>query len=117
MGYIFSFLRILAFCGLGEVLHFILPLPIPASIYGLVLLLMALKSGIVKPEQVKKVGNFLTGIFPLLFIPGTVGVIELWEILSRLWPVILLVLFVVTALTMAVSGRVTQKLAKETRHE
>lgn len=85
MTYIFQFLRILSFCLLGELLHFFVPLPIPASIYGLTLLLLALKTGIVKLEQVKQTGSFLTGIFPLLFIPGGVGVMELWNILGKLW--------------------------------
>ena len=53
-----------------------LPLPIPASIYGLLLLLAALRFGIVKLEQVKEVGLFLTGIFPLLFVPAAAGVME-----------------------------------------
>ena len=46
--------RILAFCFLGEILHAVLPLPIPASVYGLILLLLALRLGIVKLEQVRK---------------------------------------------------------------
>lgn len=51
--YLFQFARILAFCFLGEILHAVLPLPIPASVYGLILLLLALRFGIVKLEQVK----------------------------------------------------------------
>ena len=47
-----------------------LPLPVPASVYGLVLLLAALTTGIVKLEQVKETGTYLTGIFPLLFVPA-----------------------------------------------
>ena len=76
--YLFQFARILAFCFLGEICHAVLPLPIPASIYGLLLLLAALRFGIVKLEQVKEVGLFLTGIFPLLFVPAAAGVMELW---------------------------------------
>ena len=66
--YIFQFARILAFCFLGEILHAVLPLPVPASVYGLVLLLMALNFKLVKLEDVKEVGTYLTGIFPL--VPG-----------------------------------------------
>ena len=55
MCYLYQFARIMAVCFLGEVLHEVLPLPIPASIYGLVLLLAALKTGLVKLEQVKEV--------------------------------------------------------------
>ena len=78
MCYLYQFARIMGFCFLGEILHEVLPLPVPASIYGLILLLAALKTGLVKLEQVKEVGNFLTGIFPLLFVPAAVGVMELW---------------------------------------
>ena len=51
-----------------------LPLPVPASVYGLVLLLAALTTGVVKLEQVKETGTYLTGIFPLLFVPAAAGI-------------------------------------------
>ena len=117
MNYLFQLLRILGFCLLGELLHWLLPLPVPASIYGLVLLLLALKKGFVKLEQVKQTGNFLTGIFPLLFIPGAVGVMELWELLGKLWLPILLALVPVTLLTFVASGWVTQRLAGRKGHD
>ena len=69
--YIFQFARILAFCFLGEILHVVLPLPVPASVYGLVLLLAALNFKLVKLDDVKEVGTYLTGIFPLLFPSST----------------------------------------------
>ena len=117
MKYLFQFLRILVFCLLGELLHFLLPLPIPASIYGLVLLLLALKTGVVKLEQVKQTGNFLTAIFPLLFIPGAAGVMELWDILGKLWLPILIALIPVTILVFAASGWVTQWIAGRKKYD
>lgn len=108
MKYIFQFARILAFCLLGEVLHALLPLPIPASLYGLVLLLAALLSGLVKLEQVKQAGNFLTGLFALLFVPAAVGVMELVDVLTQSWLPILIAIVLVTAIVMGVSGKVTQ---------
>ena len=87
MKYVLQFGRIFAFCLAGELLHYMLPLPVPASIYGLALLLGALLSGLVKLEQVKEAGHFLTGIFALLFVPGAVGVIErLGEMKALLLP-------------------------------
>ena len=71
--YIFQFARITAFCLAGEVLAAVLPLPIPASVYGLLLLAAALKFGVLKLDQVRETGLFLTGIFPLLFVPGGGG--------------------------------------------
>lgn len=117
MNYLFQFLRIALFCLLGELLHFLVPLPIPASIYGLVLLLLALKTGIVKLEQVKETCCFLTDIFPLLFIPGAVGVMELWDILDRLWLPILIALIPVTILIFAASGWATQWIAGRKQHD
>lgn len=113
MCYLYQFARIMAFCFLGEVLHEVLPLPIPASIYGLILLLAALKTGLVKLEQVKEVGNFLTGIFPLLFVPAAVGVMELWGELGEMMIPILLAIVPVTILVLASAGRTTQSFSRK----
>ena len=119
MKYVFQFLRILAFCFLGEVLHSLLPLPIPASIYGLALLLAALKTRLVKLEEVKEASGFLIAIFPLLFVPGAAGIMDLGEVLAGIWLPALLAVVLITVLVMAVSGRVTQAAArrKEARHD
>ena len=53
MKYLSQFLIILGFSLIGEALQRIVPLPIPASVYGLVLLFAALCLKIVKLEQVK----------------------------------------------------------------
>lgn len=117
MDYLFQFARILGFCLAGEALHALLPLPVPASIYGLLLLFLALQTGLLKPEKVKATGTFLTGIFPVLFIPGAVGVMELWDVFGRLWLPILLAIIPVTALVFAVAGRVTQALMGGRSHD
>ena len=115
--YLFQFARILAFCFLGEICHAVLPLPIPASIYGLLLLLAALRFGIVKLEQVKEVGLFLTGIFPLLFVPAAAGVMELGsQLIDLLLPAVLAIV-PITALVMAVTGMVAQKCAGGKEHK
>ena len=81
--YIFSLRAFCTFCFLGEILHVVLPLPVPASVYGLVLLLAALNFKLVKLDDVKEVGTYLTGIFPLLFVPAAAGVMELWAEMAR----------------------------------
>ena len=115
--YLFQFARILAFCFLGEVLHAVLPLPIPASVYGLILLLAALKLGFVKLEQVKEVGLFLTGIFPLLFVPAAAGVMELWAEMGNMLLPIVLAIVPVTVLVLASAGRTTQALTRRKNKE
>ena len=116
--YLFQFLRILVFCFLGEVLHGLLPLPVPASIYGLALLLAALKMRLIRLDQVKETAGFLIALFPVLFLPGAVGIMELGALLADLWLPALLAVTLVTALVMGAAGRVTQAVArwKEARH-
>lgn len=112
MKLIFEFARIAAFCFAGEVCHLVLPLPIPASVYGLMLLLAALRFGVVKLEQVRTAALFLTGIFPLLFVPAAAGVMDLWADLQAMLVPVLLALIPITILVMTVSGCVTQRLAE-----
>ena len=108
MKFVFQFARIMGFCLVGELLHRVLPLPIPASIYGLVLLAAALLTGIVKLEQVKQTGDFLSGLFPLLFIPTVAGVMEVWDLIEGNLIPILIALVPVTWAVMAAAGKVTQ---------
>lgn len=115
--YIFQFARILAFCFLGEVLHAVLPLPVPASVYGLVLLLAALNFGFVKLDDVKEVGIYLTGIFPLLFVPAAAGVMELWAEMGNMLLPILIAIIPVTVLVMVSAGRTTQAMTGRKKKE
>ncbi len=115
--YIFQFARITAFCLAGEVLAAVLPLPIPASVYGLLLLAAALKFGVLKLNQVRETGLFLTGIFPLLFVPAAAGVMELGSQLMNLLLPAVLAIVPITALVMAVTGMVAQKCAGGKEHK
>ena len=116
MKLVFQFARIMGFCLVGELLHRVLPLPIPAGIYGLVLLAAALLTGIVKIEQVKQTGDFLSSLFPLLFIPTVAGVMEVWDLIaSNLIPIVI-ALVPVTWAVMAVAGKVTQKIMDRRAH-
>lgn len=117
MKYIFQFSRITAFCLAGEVLAAVLPLPIPASVYGLLLLAAVLKFGVLKLDQVRETGLFLTGIFPLLFVPAAAGVMELGSQLMNLLLPAVLAIVPVTALVMAVTGMVAQKCAGGKEHK
>lgn len=103
----------MGFTLMGEALQRFLPLPIPASVYGIVLLFAALCCGIVKVHQVKQVGAFLTSLLPLLFVAPTVGIVEHWQLIApQLLPICLL-LVASTMLTFGISGRLTQWLLRK----
>ena len=112
MKYLKQVLIILAFTGLGEALAYLIPLPIPAAIYGLVLMLCALLTGVLKTEQVKETSDFLISIMTVLFVPVCVKILEYWGIISRNLAAIFTILAVSTFLVFAVSAWVTQALLK-----
>ena len=117
MKYLSQFCIILGFTLLGEALQRLIPLPIPASVYGLVLLFLALCLKLVKVEQVKDVGGFLTSLLPLLFVSPTVGIVDCWGWIQPQRLSILLLLVASTALTFGVSGLVTQAFSKKRRDD
>ena len=99
---------ILAITFIGELLKFLIPLPIPASIYGLVIMLIVLKAKIVKLEQVKDAAAFLIEIMPLMFIPAAVGILVSWDALKDIFIPIIFITIITTIIVMVVSGRITQ---------
>ena len=78
MKFIRQFLIILAISLVGEILKYILPLPIPASIFGMAILFAGLMSGLIKLDAVRETGKFLIEIMPLMFIPAGVGLMDSW---------------------------------------
>lgn len=113
MKYLSQFCIILGFTLAGEALQRLIPLPIPSSVYGLVLLFLALCTGLVQVEQVKQTGAFLTSILPVLFVAPTVGIVEHWDLIKPNLLAILLLLIGSTVLTFGISGRLTQLLSKK----
>lgn len=113
MKYLSQFLIILGFTFTGEALQRIIPLPIPASVYGLALLFAALCLKLLRVEQVKDAGGFLTSILPILFVSPAVGIVDNWGLIQKeLLPIVLL-LTGSTVLTFGISGRIAQSLLQK----
>lgn len=115
MKYVRQFAIILAVSFLGEVLKALIPLPIPASIYGLVLMLAALCLKVLPLCAVKDAGKFLIEIMPLMFIPAAVGLTQAWGRIQSILIPLIIVTVVSTVLVMAVSGQVTQAVIRSGR--
>lgn len=115
MKYLKQFLIILVISLIGELLNKLLPLPVPASIYGMVILFIGLLSGVIKLSSVKEAGSFLIEIMPVMFIPAGVGLMSSW---LNLKPIIIPVCIITVATiftVMIVSGHVTQFIVKRTK--
>ena len=92
----------------GELLNYFLPLPVPASIYGLVLMFLCLMLGVIKLSDVHDTACFLIEIMPLMFIPAATGLMTSWGIIRAKLFAYLAIAVITTVLVMVVSGRVTQ---------
>ena len=100
-----QFLIILLISLLGEILSWLLPFPVPASVYGLVLMMAA---------QVKEAALILIELMPVMFIPAAVGLMTVWEKLRPMVVPVIVITFVTTLLVMGATGLVTQKVIEKT---
>ncbi len=114
-----QFMLILLVSLVGELLKALLPLPVPASVYGLALMLGCLCLGWIKVEQVDKAADFLIEIMPIMFIPAAVGLTEAWDSLKPMLLPLAVVILLTTVLVMAVTGITAQQMMKkgEKHHE
>ena len=117
MKYLRQLLIILIFSFIGEILHSLIPIQVPASIYGLVLLFIALLTGIIQLPQVKEAAKYLIEIMPLMFIPAGVGLLESWGDLKSILIPVLILLVASTILIMGVSGKVTQGIIQRSKRK
>ncbi len=112
MRYIKQFSIILAISFLGEVINRLVPLPVPAGIYALLLMLLCLQMKLFSSKAVKEVGTFLVEIMPIMFIPAAVGLLPLWTVFKPVLVPFVVITVVSTFLVMIVTGRVTQMLIR-----
>ncbi len=117
MKYIKQFLIILAISFIGEFLKYLLPLPIPASIYGMVLLFIGLMTGLIKLEAVKDTGKFLIEIMPLMFIPAGVGLMTSWGTLRAIIVPVGIITVITIITVMIATGRVSQAIIRKSKEK
>ena len=108
MKYLRQFLIILGISFVGELLKVLLPLPIPASIYGMVILFIGLLTGWIPLDAVRDAGKFLIEIMPPMFIPAAVGLIVTWSDLKVILVPVLVITCITTVFVMVVTGRTAQ---------
>ena len=108
MKYLKQFGIILFISFVGEILNYLIPLPIPASIYGIIILFLSLEFKILKLEAVRDVGKFLIEIMPVMFIPAAVELLNSWDILRPSILAYSVITVITTVVVMAASGLMTQ---------
>lgn len=112
MKYLNQFGIILGISLVGEVLSAVLPLPIPAGIYGIVLLFILLETKLVPLSAIKETGSFLIDIMPVMLVPAAVELMDYWGIVKPQILKYLIAMAVSTVLVMVISGLVTQAVIR-----
>ena len=92
-----------------------IPLPIAASVYGLVLMLIGLVTKLIPIEKVEGAADFLVEIMPVLFVPPTVSLITNVEALADMLVPLCIACLVTTVFIMVVTGRVAQGIMRHDR--
>lgn len=110
MKYLYQFGVIAAVSLAGEVIHFLLPLPIPASIYGIILMFALLECGVIRADSIRETSTLLLEAMPFMFLPPAVAILDEWREMSANLAAYILIPILSTFLVMAVTGRVTQTL-------
>jgi len=110
-----QFTVIIALSFLGEVLHALIPFPVPASIYGILLLFFLLEKKVLRLDDVNEVSSFLIYIMPVLFVPAAVGLVDAWDELFASLTAYVTIIIGVTLIVMIITGLVTQWFLRRSR--
>jgi holin-like protein len=97
---------------LGEIVARVARLPVPGPVIGMAVLFCGLLVRGGMPEGLETSGGYLLRILPLLFVPAGVGVVTHFDVLIRSWAAFAGAVVVGTAVTIAVTGVVMQRLVR-----
>lgn len=113
MKYLKEFFIIILISFIGELLNLLIPLPIPGSVYGLVIMFTCLCLKIIKLDNIHTTSKFLIEIMPLMFIPAGVGLITSFADLKPILLEVTVITIVTTILVMAVTGIIAQLMTRK----
>ena len=102
---------------IGEIIKLLVPLPIPGSIYGLVLMFILLLTHVIPLESVRNAAEFLIAIMPVMFIPAATGLINNWPQLKPILFPAVTIAILVTLITMAVTGKTAMFIIGRSKKE
>lgn len=96
----------------SKIIESFMPIPMPASVIGLVLLFVLLCTGVVKLGQVETVGTALTNNIGFLFVPAGISVVNSLGILSQSPFLIIALIIISTILLLICTGFISQMIMK-----
>lgn len=108
MKYLYQLCMIVFFSFLGELCRFLIPYPIPASIYGMLLMFCALGLHLVPCDMVRDTGSLLTTLLPVMFVAPVVNLMDCWDQLKENLIPLIVIILASTVVVFVTSGAVTQ---------
>ena len=112
MKYVKEIVIIFGITMVGELLNMFIPLPVPAGVYGLFILLGGLCTKVISLSDVEVTGNLLLDLMPVMFIPAAVGIIDKIEELKAIMIPMLIITFVTTFIVMTITGKTAEWIIK-----
>lgn len=103
-----QFLIIMACLFIGEFISRVTHILIPGNVIGMIILLIALLTGIIKLEDVEKAADLLIKNLALFFVPVGTGIMLYFNLISNNAVSILTATLLSTLLVLLVTGHVTQ---------
>ena len=85
---------------LGNLISHYIPLGIPGSIWGLLLLFLGLTTRIIRLEWIYLGSSLLIRYMAVLFVPVSVGIIKYYDLLVSQWKILLIPNILSTFLTL-----------------
>ncbi|SMG13578.1 CidA/LrgA family protein [Arenibacter troitsensis] len=104
--YIFLFLM------LGELIVYLVNIPIAGNIFGMISIFIALRLKVIKLHEVKTTSDLFIKYMVLFFVPYGVGLMTLFDILKIHWLAIVASTIISTVLTLYITGIILQKFKK-----
>lgn len=86
----------------------ILPFSVPGSVAGMILLFIALHTGLLKIEKVEEVGDWLVNNMAIFFVPAGIGLMTNFDIIGETWWQLLIIIVISATLMMWFVGFITQ---------
>ena len=115
MKYVYQIMIIGGISFAGELLNHLLPLPVPASVYGMLLLLIFLCAKGIKLDQIQEAADFLLAAMPLVFVAPGVALMESFGSMKGSVLKIFFIALFSTVVVMAVCGWTAQIMVRKKR--
>lgn len=99
----------------GELCNLVIPLPVPASVYGMLLLFICLQTGMIKLSQIEETADFLIAVMPVMFVAPCVSLMDSIGGVKDSIPALVLICLFTTVTTMTVTGVTAQAIIRGRR--